>query len=127
MFQLFCACPILIVKTNNSTTDANPTTERAAAETTSSVKLQGMSPRPRKLSDWSAEEIALGRKWIQTWKAAGPELERIRREELRQIDSIRAISNLCGVVDYTVPPRVARPTSGLIEQQRWFMKAFRRD
>jgi hypothetical protein len=57
------------------------------------------------------------------WKAAGPELERLRREELRGLDGLRAISLLCGPADYHVPPRVARSTSGLVEHQRWFRKA----
>ena len=53
-------------------------------------------------------------------------LERIRREELRQLDPQQALALLCGEADYTVPPRAPRPTSGLIEQQRWFKKAFAR-
>ena len=80
-----------------------------------------------KLADWTPEQIALGRKWVQTWKDAGPELERLRREELRRIDPTRAIGLLCGPADYTVPPRAPKPTSGLVEQQYWFMKAARRD
>ena len=35
----------------------------------------------------------------------------------------RAVALLCGEADYTVPPRAPRPASGLVEQQRWFMKA----
>jgi hypothetical protein len=58
---------------------------------------------------------------------AGTELERIRREELRNLDTYRAIELLCGNADYTTPPRAPRPTSGLVEQQRWFMKAAGRE
>ena len=76
---------------------------------------------PGKLSAWSPELIALGKRWVNTWKEAGPELERIRREELRRMDPVLAISLLCGPADYTVPPRAPKPTSGLVEQQRWFM------
>ena len=47
----------------------------------------------------------------------------MRREELRRLDPQRAIALLCGEADYTVAPRAPRPTSGLIEQQRWFMQA----
>jgi hypothetical protein len=75
------------------------------------------------LADWSPDEIELGRRWVQAWRAAGPELERLRREELRRLDGWQAISLLCGPADYHVPPRVARSTSGLVEQQRWFRKA----
>ena len=79
------------------------------------------------LSDWTPEQIAQGRQWVQAWQEAGPELECLRREELRQLDPERAIALLCGPADYHVPPRAPRPTSGLIEQQRWFMKAASRE
>jgi hypothetical protein len=55
------------------------------------------------------------------------ELERLRREELRGLDPQSSIELLCGPADYTVPPRAPKPSSGLVEQQRWFMKAVRRD
>ncbi len=75
------------------------------------------------LTDWSADQIELGRRWVQAWQTAGPELERVRREELRRLDGLRAIAMLCGPADYRVPPRAPRPVSGLVEQQRWFKKA----
>ena len=77
---------------------------------------------PSRLSDWSPEQIALGKRWVQAWKDAGPELEKLRRAEIRQLDGSHALELLCGDMDYTVPPRVPKPTSGLVEQQRWFMK-----
>ena len=64
---------------------------------------------------------------MKTWQEAGPRLERIRREELRRLDPEQALVLLCGEADYTVPPRAPRPTSGLVEQQRWFMKLAGRD
>jgi len=54
-------------------------------------------------------------------------MERLRREELRRLDAERAIALLCGPADYRVAPRAPRPTSGLVEQQRWFKKAAGRD
>jgi hypothetical protein len=78
-----------------------------------------------KLADWTSEQIAMARRWVNTWKKAGPELERLRRDELRRLDAQQALTLLCGPADYTVPPRAPKPTSGLIEQQRWFMKARR--
>jgi len=86
-----------------------------------------MQPGSTSLRDWTREEIELGRRWVQAWKAAGPELERLRREELRRLHPQRAIAMLCGAADYHVPPRAARPTSGLVEQQRWFKKAAGRE
>ena len=82
------------------------------------------STRPPQQS-WSLEQIEQGREWVAAWKRAGPELERVRREELRALDSYRAISLLMGPADYTVEPRAARPGSGLVEQQRLF-RALRR-
>jgi hypothetical protein len=54
-------------------------------------------------------------------------LEQLRREELRRLDARRAIALLCGPADYHQPPRAPRPTSGLVEQQRWFRKGSGRD
>lgn len=82
-----------------------------------------MSKPPSALASWTRDEIALGRRWIRAWETAGPELERLRREELRTLDRGRAIRLLCGPADYRVPPRAPRPTSGLVEQQRWFREA----
>ena len=71
--------------------------------------------------------MALGRRWVQAWREAGREMERLRREELRHLDAQRAIALLCGPADYRVPPRAPRPFSGLVEQQQWFKKAAGRD
>jgi hypothetical protein len=81
---------------------------------------------PSALSSWSAEQIAQGRRWVQAWRDAAPELARIPRDELRRVDPYTAIAHLCGPADYGVPPRAPRPTSGLIEQQRLFARLRRR-
>jgi hypothetical protein len=62
-------------------------------------------------------------RWISSWRAAGPALEQVRRRELRALDGRRAIALLTGPADYHTEPRKARPTSGLVEQQRLFLKA----
>lgn len=74
------------------------------------------------LANWTAEEIAAGRRWVRAWKQAAPALDRIRRDELRQLDTFQAIAHLCGTADYRVAPRAPKPTSGLVEQQRLFVK-----
>ncbi len=86
-----------------------------------------MNSESSSLAEWTPEQIALGRRWVQAWKEAGEDLERLRRDELRQLDTGRAVALLCGPADYRVPPRAPKPTSGLIEQQRLFMKAAGRD
>jgi hypothetical protein len=83
---------------------------------------------PHRMPDgWTPEQIALGRVWVRTWQSAGEAMERLRRKELRELDGPSVIALLCGPADYFAPPREARPTSGLVEQQRWFRKAVGRD
>jgi hypothetical protein len=77
------------------------------------------------LADWTPEQIAEGKRWVQVWKEAGVALEKVRREELRRLEGAQAIALLCGPADYRVPPRAPKPGSGLIEQQYWFRKAAR--
>ncbi len=79
------------------------------------------------IAGWTPEQIAMTRRWIETWRLAGPDLERIRRKEIRERDTYRTIALLCGPADYTRPPRAPKPYSGLVEQQRWFMKAVHRE
>ena len=64
------------------------------------------------------------RELVQCWSRAGRELERLRRENLRglqyhweDVDALLALGD-----SYDGPPRL---TSGLVEMQRWFMRAAR--
>jgi hypothetical protein len=86
-----------------------------------------MQNNPQALAGWTAEEIADGKRWVQTWRRAGAELERIRRKELREQDNYQVIQLLLGDFDYTQPPRAPKPWSGLVELQRLFMKARHRE
>jgi hypothetical protein len=79
------------------------------------------------IAHWTPEQVAIAQRWVETWKLAGPELERIRRKEIRELDTRRTIALLCDAADYTRSPRAPKPFSGLVEQQRLFMKAARRD
>jgi hypothetical protein len=79
-----------------------------------------MADRSSALSGWTAEQIADGKRWVAAWRAAAPDLERIRRKELREVDPFSAIAKLCGPADYGAPPRKPKRDSGLVEQQRWF-------
>ena len=82
-----------------------------------------MNDVPSALSSWTPEQIALGKRWVETWKLAGADLERIHRKEIRELDTYQAIALLCGPGDYTRAPRAPEPSSGLVEQQRWFIQA----
>lgn len=58
--------------------------------------------------------------WIAAWRRAGPELERIRNEELRALTDDKATFNatFLGVS----PPRRSTSTSGLVEFQAYMLK-----
>jgi hypothetical protein len=75
------------------------------------------------LVDWTPEQITRARKWVEKWRVEAADLERLRRKKLRNLDVYEAISRLCKSADYTEPPYAPKPWSGLVEQQRWFMKA----
>jgi len=82
--------------------------------------------RPLRVN-WSPEQVAEGKRRVQQWKTVAARTEQLRREELRRTDPFQAIALLCGAADYWPPPHAPKPTSGLIEQQRWFVKAALRD
>jgi hypothetical protein len=67
------------------------------------------------------EERELMRRWVETWRRAGPLLEEIKNRELQAINTQQAIRDIFGEVDHFrgIPQR---STSGLIEQQKWFAK-----
>jgi len=65
------------------------------------------------------------REWVAAWRRAGPELERVLREELRAFrheDNVEIIGGLLQIGCQFAEPRT---TSGLVEQQRWFQEARR--
>jgi hypothetical protein len=58
---------------------------------------------------------------VKLWDTTGPLLERIRREELRDLPyDWRDVDTLLELGDYYDGP--PRTTSGLVEMQKWFMK-----
>lgn len=75
------------------------------------------------LMDWSPEHIAQARRWVENWKETGPELERIRRREIRATDTPTALSALSSAFAAALflNPK-PRPSSGLVEQQRLFSR-----
>lgn len=79
------------------------------------------------LADWTPEQLADGKRWVETWRLAGIDLERIHRKELRELETFRTIEMLGGPADYTKLPPAPKPWSGLVEQQRLFRKAAGRE
>jgi hypothetical protein len=85
-----------------------------------------MKSKSSALSSWTPEQVRDAKRWVETWRLAGEDLERIHRKEVRQLDTYRTIELLCGPADYTQPPRAPKPWSGLVEQQEYFMRAHKR-
>lgn len=41
------------------------------------------------LASWTPEQVALGKKWDETWQLAAKDLARIRRKEIRELDTLQ--------------------------------------
>lgn len=61
-------------------------------------------------------------RWVQTWKEAGPELERIRLREVRDEDNLLSLQLLAPAFEHALRTQPPDSTSGLIEMQRVFAK-----
>lgn len=63
------------------------------------------------------------REYVARWRKAGPELEKVRREELRALTDDVGRQLFCSLLELASLHCQNRPTSGLVEQQRLFQKA----
>jgi hypothetical protein len=70
----------------------------------------------------SEEQQLKIKEWVRRWQLAGPVLEGISDEELRAVETIRAIQAFEGLVFAALREQPARAESGLVEQQRLFRK-----
>jgi hypothetical protein len=71
------------------------------------------------MSDSEREQL---RRWVACWKDAGARLEELRREELRRTDTQRSLMNLADAFESCRLHNPPSPTSGFVEQQRWFRR-----
>jgi len=62
------------------------------------------------------------RRWVQGWKDAGPELEEIRRREIREADNLQVLALLESAFSHAVRSMPPRATSGMVEMQAVFAK-----
>jgi hypothetical protein len=62
------------------------------------------------------------RRWIEAWKHAGPELERIRREEMSAQETPFYVAAFGSMYRHMLKNEEVRLTSGLVEQQALFLK-----
>jgi hypothetical protein len=62
------------------------------------------------------------RRWVETWKEAGPALEAIRLREIRDADNLQVLAALECAFNQALAALPPRPTSGLVEMQEWFAR-----
>jgi len=60
--------------------------------------------------------------WIENWKGASVALKAVKRRELRTYDHAKNQSIVDGMLQWAFEHRELRLNSGLVEQQRLFMK-----
>ena len=60
--------------------------------------------------------------WVHTWQQAGKALKNIKIQELRAYDYTKNLPIIDDMLQWAYEHRTTRLTSGLIEQQRWFLK-----
>jgi hypothetical protein len=61
-------------------------------------------------------------RWVQAWQEAGPELEAVRRREIRAADNIAVLAALESAFNHALRTLPPRPSSGLVEMQDWLAK-----
>jgi hypothetical protein len=62
------------------------------------------------------------RRWLAGWQTAGPVLERLRAEAIRNSDTATAIEQLSDTFESALRHYQPPATSGLVEQQRIFAR-----
>ncbi len=67
------------------------------------------------------------KEWVAAWKRAGPELERIRFENVRRTKTADALQQLSDAFEWALRQYGPRASSGLVEQQAVFQKLYSGD
>ena len=70
----------------------------------------------------SDEEREKMRAWVNGWKETAKVMEKLRREEIRNLNISEEILSLTDASESALKMYPPKPTSGLIEMQRFFMK-----
>ncbi len=60
---------------------------------------------------------------VAHWARVGPLLAQVTRQEQRQLTGKQHLQAVANVLELATPDVLLRKTSGLVEQQRLFMKA----
>jgi hypothetical protein len=64
--------------------------------------------------------------YVARWQRAAPVLEKVRDADIRSANTAEAMKSYAGSANWAVAHRPSPATSGLVEQQRWFMKLLHR-
>ena len=68
------------------------------------------------------DEHEMMRRSVEAWREAGPQLDAIRRREIREADNLQVLAVLEGACNHALRTMPARESSGLVEMQKWFAK-----
>jgi hypothetical protein len=60
--------------------------------------------------------------WIETWKHASSAMEKERHKRLREYDYLKNLAVIDEMLKWACANKKLRLTSGLVDQQRYFMK-----
>lgn len=71
------------------------------------------------VTDLEKEQI---KQHILAWSRASVAMDAVRDEDIRSANTHDAMRVFSGSANWAATHRPASPTSGLVEQQRWFMK-----
>lgn len=72
-----------------------------------------------------AKELELTKRWVEQWRITGQLLDEMKTRELREMSEEEGRRRAEDLLSAAPDPQDWSPaphTSGLVEQQRWFMK-----
>lgn len=61
-------------------------------------------------------------KWVNAWKKAGPILQQLRDQQIRDTDTAQALLRLADAFESARMYHSPRRSSGLVEQQAYFRR-----
>ena len=70
----------------------------------------------------TVEEQKQIKMWIETWERAGDVLEDIKKKKLRTFDYSKNMAVIDEMLQWACDHKAQRLSSGLKEQQYWFLK-----
>jgi hypothetical protein len=68
------------------------------------------------------DEHEMMRRSVEAWREVGPQLDAIRRREIREADNLQVLAVLEGAFNHALRTMPVRQSSGLVEMQEWFAK-----